>query len=131
MGTRANIIVTDGERQLWVYRSHDGNPSFISEDLKKIMRWISQRKILNEVSDIVGWLIILGIDKWPIDADGDPTRNRYSDYEVTTGLHEDIDYLYVLNHTKLSCMCYSTWPKNIKSAKDLENTKGYDFFGDF
>ncbi len=118
MSTRANIILKDGDRQLFFYRHSDGYPEGVLPTLNKFCNWIKSGAIRNNLSQSSGWLILLGAmeyktvppsafvsngkSKFGANEDYDlhfenPEDWKVGAYEPTLSIHGDIDYLYTVN----------------------------------
>ena len=99
MGTRCNIKITDyygGE--LWFYRHSDGYPECVLPSLEPLMDGLRAGLLRDNVGQFGGWLIVIGNKEYNRTR-GLPTKRGFSTwkcgaYEPTTGLHDDIDYLY-------------------------------------
>ena len=118
MSTRANIVLKDGDDELWFYRHSDGYPEGTKPLLDKFMKWIKSGVIRNNLSQASGWLIILGaleyqsipeckeIDKTKYGSYGDiksiepPKDWKVGAIEPTTGRHGDIEFLYTIDLVK-------------------------------
>lgn len=120
MSTRANVIVKDdfGD-ELFFYRHSDGYPEGALPTLKRFMRWVKEGKIRSNASQAAGWLVMIGANEYnyQVDYDGnevettklDPEKAFTPDseeranswkvgaYEPTSGIHGDIEYLYILD----------------------------------
>ena len=120
MSTRANIIIKDGYNKLYFYRYSDGYPEGTLPTLNKFVGMIGTT-IRDNVGQAAGWLVILGAieyqtltpelfpesDKKSYEQDHDkvdeilknfaPKDWKVGAYEPTTGLHGDIEYLYVVD----------------------------------
>lgn len=88
MSTRCNIVVKEGNKKVYLYHHCDGYPSGVGIDLldKNLFN-----KWYYDISYIVNKLIKA------TDDDG---------YEYTSGIHGDIEYLYVINVKKKEIKCY-------------------------
>jgi len=95
MSTRCNIVVRDGDKELWFYRHHDGYPESVLPDLEPLMERLREGSLRDNVGQFSGWLIITGrrghgrvgsYDDWKV-----------GDYEPTTGLHGDVAYVYEID----------------------------------
>lgn len=117
MSTRCNVKIIDNlwnkKHELWFYRHSDGYPDGALPTLKKFMKWLVDGKIRNNIGQASGWLILLGAieyDTIPSTAFNgkkdyqinfdEPKDWKCGAYEPTTGKHEDIEFLYILNLTK-------------------------------
>jgi len=121
MSTRANIILKDGTDKLFFYRHSDGYPEGVTPTLDILANWIKSGKVRNNIGQSAGWLIIIGALEYQslpaglFTAGGmsymDDNRDRIIEkdlamaprdwkvgaYEPTTGIHGDIEYLYVFD----------------------------------
>lgn len=119
MGTRANLHVTDefgGE--LWYYRGHDGWPDATMPILQTLMGWVRDGILRPSVVETSGWLILLGIQvaarsrliPRPQNI-AEITPETYGRcvgvLDVTTGRHDDINYLYELDLAAGTIAVYS------------------------
>ena len=98
MSTRCNIIIKCGysNRRVYLYHHHDGNPSGVGSDLKKVFDKYKDWQIKQH-----GYIEIpnkLVKNQFGLNDDG---------YEISLGLHGDIDYLYVINCKTRSLRCYA------------------------
>jgi hypothetical protein len=103
MSIRANIIIKDRYTKLYFYRHSDGYPEVTRESLNVFMNWLKDGKIRDNVNQAAGWLIILGNDEYEVGNEPkgvDGFNWKVGAYEPTTGLHGDIDYLYVIDLEK-------------------------------
>jgi hypothetical protein len=137
VSTRCNVKIKDQHGELWFYRHSDGYPDGAGESLKRFLRWLIDGKIRNNVGQASGWLILLGaveyqtlpqhlfgltedflgapypnrdliepaLDKFA--PAGEPSGWECGAYEPTTGQHEDIRYLYVIDLDAKSMQCCS------------------------
>jgi len=95
MSTRCNIVVRDGGDELWFYRHSDGYPESVLPDLEPLMEKLRDGSLRNNLNQFCGWLIVKGHE-------GYKRHPGYSDwkvgnYEPTTGLHVDAEYVYELD----------------------------------
>lgn len=121
MSTRANIIIKDNYDKLYFYRHSDGYPEGTMPTLNKFLDLVKSKKIRNNVSQSAGWLIVLGAIEYQTingnifpeslkkyyERDGNiieqilnefvPEDWKVGAYEPTTGIHGDIEYLYVID----------------------------------
>jgi hypothetical protein len=126
MSTRANIIVKDKYDKLFFYRHSDGYPDGALPPLKIFMEWVRDGKIRNNVGQAAGWLVVLGaieynnIPGYKLDGEeqdsvrygdlstiepketpyGEPMEWKVGSIEPTTGLHGDVEYVYILDLDK-------------------------------
>ncbi len=120
MSTRANIILKEGNEQLWFYRHSDGYPDGTLPTLNIFMDWLKTGKIRNNLSQGAGWLIALGAMEYntlpsfktqpdrdfggraikgstDIESIESPKDWKVGAYEPTTGEHGDIEWLYTID----------------------------------
>lgn len=120
MSTRCNIKIVDGEEVMWLYRHSDGYPEGAKPLLNKFMDWLKAGKIRDNLSQSVGWLIVLGALEYntipkcefeePSFVGGtayaklktieEPNDWKVGSIEPTTGQHGDIEYLYTIDLQK-------------------------------
>lgn len=79
MSTRCNIIIKDKYNEFWLYHHHDGYPEGVGADLTKRMNSAFEKDL--DLSDVVNMLI----------------KDIDDEYEITTGEHGDIEYLYKID----------------------------------
>lgn len=109
MSTRCNIIVKDRfNNRIYLYHHHDGYPEGVGADLKKFFEQYQKWQIQQHGVLLANKLVknTAGLD------DGG--------YEITTGLHEDIEYLYVLNCKSGTLRCYEL-PFYLDSEERMKN----------
>lgn len=101
MSTRCNIIIKDGESRIYLYHHHDGYPMGVGTELQAYLEkeWSTRRywfasSIANE--------LIKGSLPYPFSDD-----KKDEEYEVTFGLHGDIEYCYVINCQARTLRCYA------------------------
>ncbi len=144
MSTRANIIVKEGNENLIFYRHSDGYPEGTIPSLKKFVDLMKSGVVRNNISQGCGWLIILGALEYAsipriLEADEDGSPKTWEDilitdwkvgaYEPTTGIHGDIEHLYLID-MDLFKITEIQITKNWKTAKvlyvhyDANSTKG-------
>lgn len=103
MSTRCNVIVRGcfGEEIIF-YRHSDGYPESVIPSLTKLLEWSDVLR--NNASQFSGWLILLGHLEYLkytknniYQDDFKPSDWKVGAYEPTTGIHGDIEYLYILD----------------------------------
>lgn len=131
MSTRANIVIKEGNQKLFFYRHSDGYPEGTMPTLNIFMDWLKSGKIRNNISQSAGWLVILGameyghIPEYKCEVkevfrgytkrDTDlssiqaPPDWKCGAYEPTSGIHGDIEYLYVIDLNKKEVKCFESW----------------------
>jgi hypothetical protein len=106
VSTRANIVVTDGEDELIFYRHSDGYPDGTLPTLKNFLDLVQNGIIRDNICQACGWLVLIGAREYGVTLEGDqlPVSQRgpsmgwkVGAYEPTSGLHSDIEYIYVVD----------------------------------
>ncbi len=147
MSTRANIILKDGDEHLFFYRHSDGYPKGVEPTLDVFSKLIKEGKLRNNLSQCAGWLVLLGAieyrtlspdlfseygKNWAQVDDEKITQGlenlspewKCGAYEPTTGIHGDIQYLYVVDVTtgEYSMMSenFERWDKAGKTRQPYE-----------
>lgn len=84
MSTRSNILITNNDTKIWLYRHYDG---YLKEAGYNIASCLAQSTDLDE------FMAQLMSQKH------EPSMYRKADsiYEFTSGMHGDIEYLYTIN----------------------------------
>lgn len=148
MSTRANIVIKDSSDKLFFYRHSDGYPEGAMPTLSIFMKWLTDKKIRNNVSQVAGWLVVIGAmeyatipafkvtERTPFkgytvkDTDlssiNPPADWKCGAYEPTTGIHGDIEYLYVIDVEKKEISCFEAWTEDGEGKGqpvDLSNVK--------
>ena len=91
MSTRCNIIVRDKDSQFTLYRHCDGYKEVTFEHLKDFIKTYNfTNNYYAQASSIVTELIRINLKKNTTDQD-------YNPYELTNGIHGDIEYLYTID----------------------------------
>jgi len=129
MSTRANVVLREsysykddkGETvnktdELWLYRHSDGYPEGVLPTLNLFTSWIKDGHIRGNLSQGSGWLIVIGAMEYASIPEHTVEHQQYGDYcdmnsvkppkswkmgayEITTGIHGDIEYLYEIDLT--------------------------------
>lgn len=101
MSKRCNIIVKDQYDELFFYRHSDGYPAGALPTLREFMALVGE-KIRDNVGQSAGWLIVIGNHEYRKYAGEYPDIMdwKVGAYEPTTGLHGDIEYVYILDLQK-------------------------------
>jgi len=103
MSTRANVIIKDGYNQLFFYRHSDGYPEGTMPTLNEFLELVKSGKIRKNVSQASGHLILIGHKEYFGDTgllSHDAFNWKVGAYEPTTGIHGDINYLYIVDLEK-------------------------------
>lgn len=101
MSTRCNIIIKGrGNERVYLYHHHDGYPEGVGQDLAKLL---AEPLLIGRVyaTPVVNHLVknTAGLND--------------DEYEVTMGLHGDIDYCYVVNCKTNSLRCFKVTDKDV------------------
>jgi len=128
MSTRAQIIITDGQDELWFYRHSDGYPEGTMPTLEKFLSWVKEGRIRDNVEQAAGWLILIGAKEYSheykLDVNGklgrvdkenlfepgsDPMMGwKCGAYEPCCPVvHGDIEYLYTVDLKKKAVTYYT------------------------
>jgi hypothetical protein len=121
MSTRANIEIKDSHESALFYRHSDGNPEETLPTLKLFMQYVADGEIRNNVAQAAGWLILIGAEErqkaysYCKKTDKIETKIktkkqslrplldwRCGAYEPAQDMSSDIEYLYILDLTKLT-----------------------------
>lgn len=113
MSTRANIIIKDKYNELIFYRHSDGYPAVTLPSLNIFLQYVKNGLIRDNVSQSAGWLILIGAEEYDTYLDNSfierkkssltkPTKLdemswKCGSYEPTTRIHDDIEYLYIID----------------------------------
>jgi len=131
MSTHTNVILKEGDEKLFFYRHSDGYPEGTMPSLNIFMDWLKSGDIRDNTNQCAGWLVIIGAIEYnslpkykttsrkgydgEIEEDSDistietPKDWKVGAYEPTTGIHGDIEYLYVIDLDKKTIDCYDSW----------------------
>lgn len=103
MGTRCNIIIKEGRKKYTLYHHLDGYPEGIGRDLKEFLdgwkKW-----------DWYGYDIANALVK---------RTGECVNYEISDGIHGDIEYLYIIDCIRKTITCYERKDWNVY-GKDIE-----------
>jgi hypothetical protein len=92
MATRSNLRVIGKETKVWIYRHWDGSPAGNGADLAKALKKSAKWKGARE-DQFLNTILALRSEQQSYETE--PRRI----YEVTTGEHGDIEWLYILKFT--------------------------------
>lgn len=143
MSTRANVIIKSNNERLFFYKHSDGYPDGMLPQLNLFLKWVKEKKIRDNVQQAAGWLIIIGaleyntipfcefdkpsysgnIGYGKIDTIKDPKDWKCGSFEPTTGIHGDIDYLYIIDLSKKTIKCYEDWTEEGEGVKEYLEEK--------
>ena len=110
MSTRCNIILKDKGHQIFLYHHHDGYPEGVGTDMQRFVADINKHYYYS-IEDVANRLLKGYDSKFYGKTD--------MGYELTTNIHGDIEYLYVLYAVRteqdpylvrLELECYSVEP---------------------
>jgi hypothetical protein len=87
MSTRTNIVIELGQTSVILYRHYDGYPSCTGLNLAELL--VTHQK----AGDFLRAILAEQYEESRFD-DGTPHRPARPIYELTTGIHGDIEYLY-------------------------------------
>ena len=106
MSTRCNIIIKDGPSRIILYHHPDGYPMGVGTELRGYLERIhAWHKGLHSAEHIANYLV-----KGRIPAPLASTPHDDDEYELTSGLHGDVEYVYVINLRAATLRCYEvTW----------------------
>lgn len=122
MSTRANVVIKKSNKNgkvsyAQLYHHHDGYCSGLGNDLSEYMAEIKtmpddeRKKLLKDPVSLAKWFA---------------AYERFDEFEyegTDVNLHGDIEYLYVIDLTKKTVTCYSTWDWD-GDIKDLDKVNG-------
>lgn len=143
MSTRANIIIKEGKQKIIFYQHSDGYPEGTMPTLNIFLKWLKDGKIRDNVMQAASWLTIIGALEYntiplcefdtpsydggtayaKVETIGTPADWKASAYEVTTGIHGDIQYLYVVDLKEKNIKCYEDWTETGVGTKEIELPK--------
>lgn len=92
MSTRANIKIVEGEKVTWLYHHHDGYPTYLGA----FLMWRLYNKLNNQNCYLNTYDIVNGLIKDKVD----------DEFEYTSEMHGDIEYLYVIDVDKRTLKCF-------------------------
>lgn len=119
MGTRANIIITDGNSTLFFYRHSDGYPEETGKSLAEFVKGYAE-KMRDNVVQSAGWLIIHGREEYS-DQLGGGYAWKVGAYEPTDSLHGDVEYIYIIDLVAKTLECRACIGAFFETAS-LKNT---------
>ena len=96
MSTRCNIVVRDGDKELWFYRHSDGYPESVLPDLEPLMEKLRDCTLRDNLSQFCGWLIVKGHEDFHKRHPG-WAEEKVGNYEPTTGVHCVVQFVYELD----------------------------------
>jgi hypothetical protein len=104
MSTRCNIIIKDGAERIYLYHHHDGYPLGVGTELQDYLqrKWGESWRTFWYGTSITNDLV-KGHINYPLAQE----PHEDDEYEVTYGLHGDVEYIYVINCRARTIRCYS------------------------
>ena len=108
MSTRCNIVVKDKNNTFYVYHHCDGYPEGVGSFLYRKVNDNLYKGRFCFAEDVVNYLL---------------KDEEDNSYELTSGIHGDIEYLYEIDtHNKtLKCWKYDGW--NGKKIEEIDLSK--------
>ena len=106
MSTRCNIIIQEiNEKPIILYHHHDGYPQGVGFDLHCRLEQF--------------------LDNWHADDIANSlVKDLEDEYEITTDIHGDIEYLYVIECEQKELRCFETWGRKIEKEVKLNFNQG-------
>lgn len=108
MSTRSHILIKENGQEIKLYHHCDGYPEGVGADLKQFLKGFACWNADYIATDLVkGAVQAQRITGWK--PDGDPIHGLTSDdgYEITTGVHGDEEYVYVIDCNEKTLTCYA------------------------
>lgn len=109
MSARATVIIRDSMNTLYFYRHSDGYPSgypeCAGESLKKFVKDYESKMRLDAIQS-AGWLVLHGHTEY-----GEQPRGcgwKVGAYEPCSRLHNDVEYIYVIDLENKTLTCRQT-----------------------
>ena len=141
MSTRCNIIIKDRfNRRVYLYHHHDGYPEGVGEALAEYLhKWqdwqIRQHGMRYIPNELVRGEIKVVFTDWKT---GEATIQPDLGYDITAGIHGDIEYLYIINCKAGTLRCYKVgWNdvdgdfnidlRKVLRRRNLRPIPGWDF----
>jgi hypothetical protein len=124
VSTSANIIIEDGHSRQMFYRHSDGYPEGVMDSINTFMRWLSEDKIRDNVSQAAGWLIIIGNQEYGygLKPGGEHDDWKVGAYEPVNRFVDGIKFLYYIDLKKQSVSAYDIFspdPDFVKAPKRI------------
>jgi hypothetical protein len=89
MSTRASLrFIDEYANVVYVYRGHDGFPEIVEPDIDRVLSIAQGRWSGSEVSLLVTLFLAVTYTGWQ--------KQRLPDYELTTSIHGDEEYFYIV-----------------------------------
>lgn len=103
MSTRCNIIIKDGAERIYLYHHHDGYPMGVGTELQ---HYLQHKWGYSRITSWYGTSIANDLVKGHINEPMAKVPHKDDEYEITYGLHDDIEYIYVINCKARTIRCY-------------------------
>lgn len=133
MSTRANIIITDGNDHVILYRHSDGYPEGVKETFLAFIEAVRNGTFRDNTMQAAGWLIVLGAMEYGTLKDklGNPEFMNWKcgAYEPTNQVHGDINYLYLIDLEKKVIKQFSDYA--VWKDANIETVNGYQLSSKF
>lgn len=108
MSTRCNIKLIEKDRTIWLYHHHDGYPRYLGAFLlTKYHNTFQNNDRYIDIYDIANELI---------------KDSKDDEFELTSGMHGDIEYLYEIDVDKREIRCFEVGYE--KQGNDWKQTLG-------
>lgn len=110
MSTRCNIIIKSdyNNNRIYLYHHHDGYPEFVGALLQDFLKirtsnpWVGSWDYLG----IANTLVKYGIKYNTRNHEGYISERTDDEYEITDGLHGDVEFVYIINCKARTLRCY-------------------------
>lgn len=103
MSTRCNIIIKDGKDRITLYHHHDGYPMGVGTELQQFLEKRYGGPYGHWYADSIANRLVKGEALYPFHTED---GKKDDEYEITFGLHGDIEYVYVINCVTKNLRCY-------------------------
>lgn len=102
MSTRSNIVLKSKSETIYLYHHHDGYPSGVGVDLMNRFYDLMKSGRMFDIYNISNEL----------------TKDEDDEYELTNGLHGDIEYVYEIDVVENTIRCWEfDWKTNDKGEE--------------
>lgn len=114
MSTRAQIIIHDTESYLLFYRHSDGYSECVLPSLNTLLDRVRSGELRNNTEQFSGWLVESGrLEYFPDGKRENGYAWKVGAYEPSAGLHDDTEFLYVVD---LEALHVDTYQRNFASV---------------
>lgn len=111
MSTRCNVILKEDGKTIYLYHHFDGYPEGVGADLKNMLDEVREKTIPYNIYQWANHLL----------------KNKDDDgYELTSGLHGDIDYYYQIDTVRNTLRAFRCWSEGW--TKSGEPKRHYEEF---